>query len=155
MLYLVPICFIGWTLGRTSSIAFSVLALAAWFTNNHVISHLLPHSFLLCPYSFPRLWKALVLLATWVAFVIVLDRLKTALARADERFVTVLEGLPEAVYVVDPKNGDLLYLSSRCRNTFGTDASLTHARQIDAQLQPPPSHDQARDGEVFDAAHQR
>ena len=51
VLYLVPICFISWTLGRTSGITFSVLALAAWLTNNQVISHLLPHSFLLYPYA--------------------------------------------------------------------------------------------------------
>jgi len=156
VLYLVPICFIGWTLGRTSGIAFSVLALAAWFTNNHVISHLLPHSFLLYPYSFPRLWKALVLLATWIIFVIVLDWLKAALARADERFATVLEGLPEAIYVVDPHSGELLFLNSGCRNTFGAGAPLTHARQIEAQLQPPlPSRDEGRGGEVYDTVHKR
>jgi len=156
VLYLVPICFIGWTLGRTSGIAFSVLALAAWFTNNHVISHLLPHSFLLYPHSFPRLWKALVLLATWIVFVIVLDRLKVALAHADERFATVLEGLHEAIYVVDPQSGDLLYLNSRCQTAFGAGTPLTDAQQIDAQLQPPtPWHNKTHDGEVFDAAHQR
>ncbi|MBI3057476.1 MAG: hypothetical protein HYY77_26035 [Betaproteobacteria bacterium] len=154
VLYLVPICFIGWTLGRTSGIAFSVLALAAWFTNRQVISHLLPHSFLLYPYAFPRLWKALVLLATWIVFVIVLDRLKAALAHADERFATVLEGLHEAVYVVDRNSGELLYLNHRCQDTFGADDLLISSRQIEAQLQPPP-HDDGRGSEVYDAAHKR
>ncbi|MBI1989251.1 MAG: hypothetical protein HYS65_05880, partial [Betaproteobacteria bacterium] len=154
VLYLVPICFIGWTLGRTSGIAFSVLALAAWFTSNQVISHLLPHSFLLYPYAFPHLWKALVLLATWIIFVVMLDKLKVALAHADERFVTVLEGLQEAVYVVDPDSGELLYLNDRCRNTFGAAEPLTRSRQIEAQLQPPP-RDDGRGGEVHDAARER
>ena len=154
VLYLVPICFMSWKLGRTSGIAFSVLALAAWFTSNQVISHLLPHSFLLYPYAFPHLWKALVLLATWIIFVIVLDKLKVALAHADERFVTVLEGLQEAVYVVDPDSGELLYLNDQCRNTFGAAEPLTSSRQIEAQLQPPP-HDDGRGGEVHDAARER
>ena len=156
VLYLVPICFIGWMLGRTSGIAFSVLALAAWFTNKQVISYLLPHSFLLHPYAFPRLWKALILLATWIIFVIVLDKLKVALAHADERFRTVLEGLYESVYVVDRNSGELLYLNHWCQNTFGAGEPLTNSRQIEAQLQwPTPLHDKARDGEVYDAARKR
>ena len=154
VLYLVPICFMSWKLGRTSGIAFSVLALAAWFTNKQVISQLLPHSFLLHPYAFPHLWKALILLATWIIFVIVLDKLKVALAHADERFVTVLEGLQEAVYVVDPDSGELLYMNEQCRNTFGAAEPLTSSRQIEAQLQPPP-HDDGRGGEVHDAARER
>ena len=155
VLYLVPICFVGWMLGRTSGIVFSVLALAAWFTNKQVISQLLPHSFLLYPYAFPRLWKALILLATWIIFVIVLDKLKVALAHADERFVTVLEGLQEAVYVVDPDSGELLYLNDQCRNTFGAAEPLTRSRQIEAQLQPPPSQDEERSGEAYAAARER
>ena len=156
VLYLVPICFIGWMLGRTTGIVFSVLALAAWFTNTQVISHLLPHSFLLHPYAFPHLWKALVLLATWIIFVVVLDKLKAALAHADERFATVLEGLYEAVYVVDRNSGELLYLNDRCRNTFGTGEPLTSSRQIETQLQPPPpSHDDGRGREAYDAARKR
>ena len=156
VLYLVPICFIGWTLGRTSGIVFSVLALAAWFTNKQVISQPLPHSFLLYPYAFPRLWKALVLLATWIIFVLVLDKLKVALAHADERFATVLEGLYEAVYVVDPDSGELLYLNDRCRNNFGGEAPLTNSRQIEARLQlPMPLKDEERSGEAYDAAQQR
>jgi signal transduction histidine kinase len=156
VLYLAPICFIGWTLGRTSGIVFSVLALAAWFNNNKVFSQFLPHSFLVYPHSFPRLWKALVLLATWIIFVIVLEKLKIALAHADERFATVLEGLYEAVYVVDQKSGEILYLNHRCRSTFGAGEPLTTSRQIEAQLQPPPPPpDEERGGEVFDAARKR
>ena len=154
VLYLVPICFVGWMLGRTTGIVFSVLALAVWFTNKQVISHLLPHSFLLYPYAFPRLWKALILLATWVVFVIVLDKLKLALAHADERFATVLEGLHEAVYVVDRNSGELLYLNHRCQDTFGAGVALTSSRQIEARLQPP-AHADGRGGEVYDTVRER
>lgn len=156
VIYLAPICFIGWTLGRTSGIVFSGLALAAWLSNNQIISQFLPHSFLIYPHSFPRLWKALVLLATWVIFVIVLDKLKVALAHADERFATVLEGLYQAVYVIDQESGEILYLNHRCQNTFGSGEPLTNSRQIEAQLQPPPPlPNEERGGEFFDAARKR
>ena len=153
VLYLVPVCIVGWMLGKTSGIVFSLLAVAAWLANDNLTGHLFPHAFLLYPHSLLHLWKALILLATWIVFVIVLDRLKVALAHADERFATVLEGLHEAIYVVDPVSGDLLYVNSRCRDAFGTGAPLTHSRQIDAQLQrPTPLHHQARDGEAFESA---
>lgn len=156
VLYLLPVCLISWTLGRTSGIVFSVLAVAAWLANDQLTGHVLPHAFLLYPHSLLHLWKALVLLATWILFVIVLDKLKGALARADERFATVLEGLYEAVYVVDRNSGELLYMNRPCRNAFGAGETLTSARQIEAQLQPSPaSRDEERGGEVFDAARKR
>jgi signal transduction histidine kinase len=156
VLYLLPICFIGWTLGRISGVAFSVVATAAWLLNSQLTSHVFPHAFLLYPHSLLHLWKAVVLLATWIIFVIVLDKLKVALAHADERFATVLEGLYEAVYVVDPGSGELLYLNQRCRDAFGAGGPLTSARQIETQLQPlPASHDEERGGEVFAAARKR
>ena len=156
VLYLAPVCFISWTLGRTSGIVFSVLAVAAWLVNDRLTSHIFPHAFLLYPHSLLHLWKALVLLATWIIFVIVLEKLKVALARADERFATVLEGLYEAVYVGDQSSGELLYLNDPCRKAFGAGEPLTSSRQIEAQLQPPPaSRDEERGGEVFDAARKR
>ncbi|MBI2316689.1 MAG: hypothetical protein HYU75_06660 [Betaproteobacteria bacterium] len=117
VLYLAPVGFIGWRFGKAGGVAMSVLAVAAWFANDRLTGHVFPHAFLLYPHSFLHFWKALILLATWVIFVLLLDRLKVALAHADERFATVLEGLDEAVYVVDPESGALLYLNQRCRDT--------------------------------------
>ena len=154
VLYLVPVCIVGWKLGRVSGIALSVLAVAAWLANSQLTSHVFPHAFLLYPHSLLHLWKGAILLATWIVFVIVLDKLKVALARADERFETVLEGLYEAVYVVDQHSGELLYLNHRCQDTFGAGEPLTSSRQIEAQLQPP-AHADGRGGEVYDTAHQR
>ena len=156
VLYLLPVCVVGWLLGLSSGIMFAVLAIAAWLANSELTSHVFPHAFLMYPHSFLHLWKGLVLFATWVCFVIVLVKLKASLARADERFATVLEGLHEAIYVVDPQSGELLYLNSKCRNTFGSAAPLTDARQIDAQLQTAPrGHDEERGGESYDAANKR
>lgn len=153
ILYIVPVCFITWRLGRSTGIVFSVLAAAVWFVNPELIGHVLPHAFLLYPHSLLHLWKALILLATWVVFVILVEMLKVALARADERFATVLEGLEEAVYVVDPHNGDLLYMNQRCRDEFEAGAPLTSSRQIETRLQPVSSKD--TDGEeYFDSARE-
>lgn len=156
VLYLLPVCVVAWGLGRTGGILFSLLAIAAWLANSQFTSHVFPHAFLMFPHSILHLWKGLVLFSTWILFVIVLDKLKVSLARADERFATVLEGLHEAIYVVEPQSGELLYLNSRCRNIFGTAAPLSHARQIDAQLQPAPhGPDNDRGGEVYAVASKR
>ena len=136
ILYFAPVCFIGWSVGRTSGIVFSVLATAAWLGNQELTGHILPHAFLLYPHSILHVWKGLILLATWIVFVLLLEQLKVALARADERFATVLEGLDEAVYVVDPQSGDLLYLNQRCRDEFEAGEPLTSLRQIETRLQP-------------------
>ena len=156
VLYLLPVCFVSWKLGRNHGIVFSVVAMAAWLVNARLTGHVFPHAFLLYPHSILHLWKGLVLLATWIIFVIVLDRLKAALARADERLSTVLEGLYEAVYVVDRASGELLYLNQRCRDAFGAGEPLINSRQIEARLQAPAaSHAEEHGGEFFDAARQR
>lgn len=154
VLYLAPVGFIGWRFGKAGGVAMSVLAVAAWFANDRLTGHVFPHAFLLYPHSFLHFWKALILLATWVIFVLLLDRLKVALAHADERFATVLEGLDEAVYVVDPESGALLYLNQRCRDTFGAGAPLASSVQIEAQLQLSGSRENHSD-EFTDSARKR
>jgi C4-dicarboxylate-specific signal transduction histidine kinase len=154
ILYVVPVCFITWRLGRTSGIVFAVLAAVVWFINPELIGHVLPHAFLLYPHSILHLWKALILLATWILFVILVAMLKVALARADERFATVLEGLDEAVYVVDPESGDLLYLNQRCRDEFEAGVPLTSSRQIETRLQPVTSKERGGE-EYFDPVRER
>ncbi len=154
VLYLAPVCFVGWKIGRTGGVAVSVLAALAWFINDQITGHIFPHAFLLAPHSFLHLWKALILFTTWVIFVVLLDKLKIALARADERFSTVLEGLDQAVYVVEPESGELLYLNQRCREAFGGDKPLANCSQIESQLQSTRSTD--RQGQEFvDLDHKR
>lgn len=154
VLYLLPICLVSWTIGRSSGILISVFAVVVWLSNQDLTSHILPHSILFFPHSWFHIWKAVILFATWVAFVFVLDRLKIALARADERFATVLEGLDEAVYVVDEEGGKILYVNQRCRNAFGAGEPLSSSQQIDAQLQPVRLHEEAG-AEFTDRARKR
>lgn len=154
ILYLVPVGLISWKLGRTSGIIFAVLAAAVWLSNQQLTAHVLPHAFLLYPHTLLHFWKALILLATWIVFVILVEKLKIALAHADERFATVIEGLEEAVYVVDPQSGDLLYMNQRCRDEFEAGAPLTSSRQIETRLQRVPSKETGGE-EFFDSAGER
>jgi C4-dicarboxylate-specific signal transduction histidine kinase len=80
-------------------------------------------------------------IVTWLGFALLLDRLKTALAHADERFVTVLARLDAAVYVADSESGALLYMNHHCEEAFGR--GLTNVREIErrwhAADRPPPT----------------
>jgi C4-dicarboxylate-specific signal transduction histidine kinase len=95
-------------------------------------------------HPFYHLWEALIRLMTWVIFVLLLARLKIALAYADERFVTVLEGLDAAVYVTDTVNDELLYVNQKCRAMFGAGNLLNRASQIEVRFTPRPAHEFAR-----------
>jgi C4-dicarboxylate-specific signal transduction histidine kinase len=112
ILYLATICLATWKLGRTAGIAFALAAVAAWlavdFFTGRVYSHWLY-----------RYWETAIRIVTWLVFALLLDKLKTALARADERFVTVLARLDAAVYVADAASGELLYVNRRCEEAFG------------------------------------
>ena len=146
ILYLVPIFITTWVLGRDFGIAMSVLSLITWLVSDYLMGHVYAHPF----YHF---WEALIRLVTWIIFALLLAKLKDALAHADERFVTVLEGLDAAVYVAGNIGGELLYTNERCRSKFGVDGPLTHARQIEAHFQPRPA-DVGR-GESFDPLRKR
>lgn len=132
ILYLAPIFLATWVLGRDAGIAVSVFALAAWLISNHYAGVVYPHPFY-------QIWEALIQLATWVIFVLLLSKLKIALARADERFVTVLEGLDAAVYVADTGSGELLYVNSKCRAAFGDGVEPAGLRQIESRFADPRS----------------
>ena len=131
ILYLAPIFLATWVLGRGPGIAISVFALAAWLISVDYMGFVYAHPLL-------HFWEALIRLATWIIFVVLLARLKISLAHADERFVTVLEGLDAAVYVADTQSGELLYSNKECRAAFGSGERLFRLRQIESRFAPPP-----------------
>jgi len=132
ILYLAPIFLATWILGRGYGITVSLLALAAWLTSIEYMGVVYAHPF----YHF---WDALIRIATWVIFVLLLTKLRIALAHADERFVAVLRGLDAAVYVSDMHSEELLYVNGNCRTAFGAGHDLTNLQQIEARFTPPPS----------------
>lgn len=107
--YLVPIFLATWMIGRMAGLLTACLAVGLWgtvFLPQHQI------------YPFLFAWKAMIQFFVYVVFVFVLDRLKTALSHADERFAAVLEGLDAMVYVFDPGDGRMLYVNQRGREAL-------------------------------------
>lgn len=122
--YLVPIFLATWMIGKTAGLFIACLAVVLWvvaFASKHPFSHFILFAL-----------EALLQLAVYVVFVIVLDRLKTALSHADERFAAVLEGLDALVYVFYPGDGRVLYVNQKCRETFG--GMPRNAREIEQRF---------------------
>jgi signal transduction histidine kinase len=145
--YLVPIFLATWALGRMTGASVACLAVGLWLVAfaSHPLSPLL------------LAWEALLQLTVYIVFVIVLDRLKVAIAHADERFAAVLEGLDALVYVIRPGDGRLLYANQKCRDAFG--GAPRNAREIErrfrvrfAEFPPNSPHEPAVPVEVQDFA---
>lgn len=102
LLYVGPVIASTWAFGLRTGLAFSVIATATWVGTDAVTEH---------HYSFAiyRYWEGFIRLATFALFAIVIDQLKRALARSDDRLIKVLEGLDAAVCVIDPATGAILY----------------------------------------------
>jgi C4-dicarboxylate-specific signal transduction histidine kinase len=134
ILYLAPIFIATWVHGRDVGIMVSLIAAIAWLVSTSFTSHSYSHPF----YHY---WDAGIQFLTFTIFALLIARLKLALAHADERFVTVLEGLDAAVYVTDA-GGELLYANQKFREEL---AGAGH--RVPAPLD--------RDGEVRNAADGR
>ena len=125
ILYLATVCLATWMLGRTAGIAFSLAAVAAWLVVDIFTAHGYTHWIY-------RYWETVIRVVTWLGFALLLDRLKTALAHADERFVMVLARLDAAVYVADAESGALLFMNHHCEEAFGR--GLRNVVEIERRL---------------------
>lgn len=147
--YLVPIFLATWTVGKPAGFVTAAMAVILWvaaFTSTHPFSHSLLFA-----------WEALLQFTVYVIFILVLDRLKSAIAHANERFAAVLEGLDALVFVLDPGNGRLLYVNQKCRDAFG--GTPRHAGVIErrfgvrlADFPRSSAHDSAMPLEIQDSA---
>lgn len=93
ILYLVPVALATASGGRRWGGIMTVVGVLAWG-----ISSAAQHAYSNEVYFY---WECLVLAVTLLLFVELLTRLRAALARSDERFVRVLNGLHAAVFVTD------------------------------------------------------
>ena len=109
-------------------------------------------------HPFYHFWEGVIRISTWIVFALLLDRLRIALASADERFVTVLAGLDAAVYVTDPQTGEPLYMNERCQEALGPrppDASAMRLRLNDGRSAPPPVTTASSQCELHDTKSDR
>jgi len=116
ILYLLPIALATWKLGGAAGALVALSAALIWtvtFESNHPYSH-----------PFYLYWEGAITGASYLVIVVLLARLRQALERSDERFVTVLEGLRAAVEVEDARTQAVLYANRRFRESFGAAAPL-------------------------------
>lgn len=78
ILYLVPVFLATWFVGFPAAVGIAVVSTVAWFLTDLFAGHEYSHAFY-------RYWEALIKLVLFVIFAALLDRLKLALARSDER----------------------------------------------------------------------
>jgi hypothetical protein len=101
ILYLLPITLATWFVGGVAGSLVSLTAVSCWvwtFESSHPYTH-----------RFYFYWEGCIIAASFLIVVLLLTRLRRALERSDERFVTVLEGLQAAVFAEDVRTGALLY----------------------------------------------
>ena len=102
LLYVAPVVASTWAFGLGAGLTLSVLATGAWLGTDAFAEH----HYSLAVY---RYWEGFIRLTTFALFAIIVDQLRRALARSDDRLIRVLEGLDTAVCVIDPATGGMLY----------------------------------------------
>jgi hypothetical protein len=107
-LHLVPIAMVTWAVGRVAGLAFSVLALGLWMMTfrGAVESRA----------SLYFYWDGAVLLGVFVAFALVLGRLREVM-RAFE--LSYLDELPAPAYAIDAAATRIVYGNRVFRETLG------------------------------------
>lgn len=123
MLYIVPIGLATWTGGLRSGVVVSILAVSCWFISfqsQNIYSDKIFYY-----------WEGAILTITFLAFVILLTRLRDALARADERFLRVLEGSYAGIYVVNDDTGEILYANRHLSRLINDDPAFMRAADFE------------------------
>ena len=133
ILYLAPIALATWSIGRGAGILIAVLAAATWllsFLSEHLYSHVI--------YLY---WEGTIIVATYVIFVMLLSRLKQALANSDDRFAKVVDGLDAMVFVEDAQTRRILFANPRYRERFGAagDRPAVILPDADGEVRDPAS----------------
>lgn len=139
ILYLVPVIISTWILGRDAGVSLSMLASIVWLISTSFTGHVYTHTF----YHF---WDAAIQFITFALFAVIISKLKIALSNADERFVTVLEGLDAAVCVTD-MDGHLLYANEQFNKALAAGSSLGKTAEKPSMGYPAPN---IKNADVFE-----
>lgn len=123
LLYVGPVVASTWAFGRLAGLTVSALATAAWLGTDVIAER---------QYSLPvyRYWEGFIRLATFSLFAVIVDQLKRALERSDERLVKVLEGVDTAICVTDPATGGVLYRNRTFDAAFPGEAGESSSRRL-------------------------
>ena len=136
ILYLLPIAAGTWAGGRVTGFCFSVLAAVLWMTTDTLNGHRYTN-----PLYFH--WEWIVRLATHIVFVVVLDHLKSALARADEalqksegRYQALVAALPYGILEVD-LGGRILVVNPALGEMLGSPEARLRERPVEELFEDP------------------
>ncbi|MDH4191971.1 MAG: ATP-binding protein, partial [Betaproteobacteria bacterium] len=123
LLYVGPVVASTWVFGLRAGLVLSGLATAAWLGTDALAEHHYSNAIY-------RYWEGFIRLATFSLFAIIIEQLKRALARSDDRLIKVLEGLDNAICVIDPAAGSILYRNRRFDAAFRGETQEPAARQL-------------------------
>jgi len=126
ILYMLPIALATWTGGVNSGIVASIISTGCWLTSfqpNHLYSREIFYY-----------WEGLILIVTFLIFVHLISGLRGALARADKRFVRVLESLHAGIYVIDNIEGKVLYANRRLAKMIDNNPLLMRASDFESHF---------------------
>lgn len=126
ILYMLPIALATWSGGMVSGLSVSAAAVACWgisFSPNHIYSREMFYY-----------WECFLLAATFIIFVTLLHRLRGALARADARFLHVLNGLSAGIYVADRVDGKVLYANQYCAEMVAPEVNAQSIAAFESRL---------------------
>jgi len=125
ILYLGPIALAAWSAGTAMGMAAAAASTVLWlfsFRTEHFYLH--PGYFL---------WEAAVMLCGFLAYALLIARLRRALTQADERFFGLIEEMHAAVYVADEQRDRIVYANAEMMRIAGAAATLT-PRQFERQF---------------------
>jgi C4-dicarboxylate-specific signal transduction histidine kinase len=122
VLYLLPIALATWAGGMHAGVLIAALSSLFW-----LVSFRTTH-----PYSGELFfyWEHGVMMVVYLAFAVLIARLRVALIRADERFLLVLEELHAAVYVADQDSGKILYANRSLARMLNADPRAMSAADL-------------------------
>ena len=135
-LYLFPIGLAAWRLGPAAGTFMAVASTFAWLFSFESL-----HPYTDDAYFY---WEGISKAATFLFVVWLVTQLRRAVAHADQRFVTVLDGLAAAVFVESP-HSEVLFANPRFRQKFGATRPAVLPRDLSSDFA----------GEVHDAAAHR
>lgn len=108
VLHLVPIAMVTWVIGRAAGVAFAVLAVALWM--------MMFRGAIDTQANLYFYWNVAVLFGTFLAFVLVIGRLRDALRSSE---IAYLDKLSAPAYILDVRGTEVLYGNEAFRDTLG------------------------------------
>ncbi len=117
LLYLIPVIFVTWFVGRLAGILVSVASSAAWLLTDAITRYPYPH--MIIPF-----WNLIEKLGIFLIVVFILFKLARqykALEFERRQFLSVLDHSDNLIYISDPESYEILYVNNAATDLFGSD----------------------------------